>query len=79
MLTGMVLSITQSSLLRVPRIRQALAIPPATPMTPVTMRDTGRMILEWYRRTKVEAVANQAANQRKPNWTSLPRTSRRAR
>ncbi|KAH0834092.1 Sodium/hydrogen exchanger family-domain-containing protein [Lanmaoa asiatica] len=45
MLTGMLLSITQSSLLRVPRIRQVLAIPPMTPMPPVTMRDTESMSL----------------------------------
>ncbi|KAI9571949.1 60Kd inner membrane protein-domain-containing protein [Boletus coccyginus] len=78
MLTGMLLSITQSSLLRVPRIRQALAIPPTTPMPPVTMRDTGKMILEWYHRARVEATTNQAANQRKPNWTTLQKASRRA-
>ncbi|KAN0079898.1 60Kd inner membrane domain containing protein [Tylopilus felleus] len=79
MLTGMLLSITQSSLLRVPRIRQALAIPPAPPMPPVTMRDTGKMIMELYR-TRVETVSKQAANQRKPNWTTLPKASpRRAR
>jgi YidC/Oxa1 family membrane protein insertase len=79
MLTGMLLSITQSSLLRVPRIRQALAIPPATTMAPVTMRDTGKMILEWYHRTKMEATTSQTANERKPNWTSLPKAPRRAR
>ncbi|KAF8440015.1 60Kd inner membrane protein-domain-containing protein [Boletus edulis BED1] len=79
MITGMMLTITQSALLRVPRIRQALAIPPAIPVPPVTMRDTGKTIIEWYRRTRVEATTNQVANQRKPNWTSLSKASRRAK
>ncbi|KAF8125642.1 60Kd inner membrane protein-domain-containing protein [Boletus edulis] len=81
MSTGLWLSMITGMMLTIHPVCFAapLAIPPAIPVPPVTMRDTGKTILEWYRRTRVEATTNQVANQRKPNWTSLSKASRRAK
>ncbi|KIJ60893.1 hypothetical protein HYDPIDRAFT_116567 [Hydnomerulius pinastri MD-312] len=55
-ITGQAVSVVQSSLLQLPKVRQALKMPPMIEMPRVTMLDTARAVRKWYFETRQQAL-----------------------